>query len=627
MMALRLRALPRYSGHSPSHDDWRGEERVERAERIRNFAIIAHIDHGKSTLADRILQLTGAVAERDMKDQLLDSMDIERERGITIKAQTATIKYTAKDGLDYVLNLIDTPGHVDFTYEVSRSLSACEGALLVVDAAQGIEAQTLANVYLALEADLEIVPIVNKIDLPGAEPERVLAEVEEHIGLEIDHAVMSAKTGVGVDEVLESIVKCVPPPVAPLGVPPRALIIDSWFDPYVGVVCLVRVMEGELKVGEKIKMLATGAGYDLTKLGIFTPAALSVPSLQAGEVGFVVASIKEIADAKVGDTITLFRNGATDPLPGFQEIKPMVYSGIYPVESGDYHDLRDALEKLKLNDAAISIDPESSDALGLGFRVGFLGLLHMEIVQERLEREYNLDLITTAPSVVYQVQMKDGEQIDIRSPSQLPDLAKVDYISEPIARLTIHCPESHIGNVLKLCEDRRGQQVNFDYSGQGRVVLTYDIPYSEVVFDFFDRLKSVSRGLASMDYDVHEFRRDKLVKVDILLNGEIVDALSILCHKDDSYHRGNALARKLKEFIPRQMYDVAVQAAIGGKIIARTTVKAFRKDVTSKCYGGDISRKRKLLEKQKKGKKRMKAVGNVEIPQTAFLAVLKVGSD
>ncbi|TNE91978.1 MAG: elongation factor 4 [Deltaproteobacteria bacterium] len=605
-----------------------GRERVDRAERIRNFAIIAHIDHGKSTLADRILQLTGAVSDREMKEQLLDSMDIERERGITIKAQTATIKYRAKDGEDYILNLIDTPGHVDFTYEVSRSLAACEGALLVVDAAQGIEAQTLANVYLALEADLEIVPVVNKIDLPGAEPERVLGEVEEHIGLEIEDAVMcSAKTGVGVDEVLESIVKCVPPPKAPMDVPARALIIDSWFDTYVGVICLVRMMEGELSVGERIKMMATGAAHDLTKLGIFTPAALSVPSLKAGEVGFVVASIKDIADAKVGDTITTFRNGATEPLPGFQEIKPMVYSGIYPVESGDYHDLRDALEKLKLNDAAISIDPESSDALGLGFRVGFLGLLHMEIVQERLEREYDLDLITTAPSVVYQVHMKDGEQIDIRSPSQLPDLSKVDHICEPIARLTIHCPESHIGNVLKLCEDRRGQQVNFEYSGVGRVILTYDIPYSEVVFDFFDRLKSVSRGLASMDYDVHEWRQDKLVKVDILLNGELVDALSILCHKDDAYHRGNALTQKLKEFIPRQMYDVAVQAAIGGKIVARTTVKAFRKDVTSKCYGGDISRKRKLLEKQKKGKKRMKAVGNVEIPQTAFLAVLKVGSD
>ncbi|MCO4744459.1 MAG: translation elongation factor 4 [Proteobacteria bacterium] len=605
------------------------ELRLDRAARIRNFAIIAHIDHGKSTLADRILQMTGAVADRDMKAQLLDSMDIERERGITIKAQTATIHHTAEDGEEYILNLIDTPGHVDFTYEVSRSLSACEGALLIVDAAQGIEAQTLANVYLAIDADLEIIPVVNKIDLPGAEPDRVLQEVEDHIGLEIEHAVLcSAKTGEGVADVIEAIVKHLPPP-EPVdeGLPPRALIIDSWFDTYVGVICLVRVMEGTLNVGKKIKMMATGAVHECTKLGIFTPAAVSVKELKSGEVGFVVASIKELADAQVGDTITLAKGGAEEPLPGFQEIKPMVYSGIYPVESGDYHNLRDALEKLKLNDAAISIDPESSDALGLGFRVGFLGLLHMEIVQERLEREYNLALITTAPSVVYKVHRKDGVVLDIRSPSQLPDLVYVDYIAEPISRLTIHCPESHIGAVLKLCEDRRGTQVNFDYSGQGRVVLTYDIPYSEVVFDFFDKLKSVSRGLASMDYEVNEWRRDELVKVDILLNGELVDALSTLCHRADSYHRGNALVRKLKEFIPRQMYDVAVQAAIGSKIVARSTVKAYRKDVTSKCYGGDISRKRKLLEKQKKGKKRMKAVGNVEIPQTAFLAVLKVGSD
>jgi GTP-binding protein LepA len=597
-------------------------------EHIRNFAIVAHIDHGKSTLADRLLQFTGAVAERDMKAQILDSMDIERERGITIKAQTASFQYRAKDGKEYLLNLIDTPGHVDFTYEVSRSLVACEGALLIVDAAQGVEAQTLANVYLAIEADLEILPVVNKIDLPGAEPERALEAIEEVIGLDIEHAVLcSAKTGVGVEDVLEAIVEQIPAPKGDVDGKLKALIVDSWFDNYVGVIVLVRVFEGTLRRGDRVKLMATGARYEITKLGTFTPAAVARDELRAGEVGFVVASIKSLRDARVGDTITHFLEGAEQALPGFEEIKPMVYSGVYPIDSGDYEPLKDALNKLQLNDAAISIDPESSDALGIGFRIGFLGLLHMEIVQERLEREYNLALITTAPSVVYSVTKKSGATIEIRSPSQLPPLGDVATIAEPVSRVTIHCPESVIGGVLKLCEDRRGAQVSFDFSAQGRVVICYDIPYAEVVFDFFDRLKSVSRGYASMDYEVNEWAVGDLVKVDILLNGELVDALSILCHREQAYYKGNALTRKLKEFIPRQMYDVAVQAAIGSKVIARTTVKAYRKDVTSKCYGGDISRKRKLLEKQKKGKKRMKALGSVEVPQEAFLAVLKVSED
>ena len=597
-------------------------------EHIRNFAIVAHIDHGKSTLADRLLQVTGAVAEREMKAQLLDSMDIERERGITIKAQTATFHYQAKDGKEYLLNLIDTPGHVDFTYEVSRSLAACEGALLIVDAAQGVEAQTLANVYLAIDADLEILPVVNKIDLPGADPERALEAIEEVIGLDIEHAVLcSAKTGEGVEDVLEAIVKQVPPPSGSVDGKLQALIVDSWFDNYVGVVMLVRVFEGTLRRGERVKLMATGARHEIGKLGVFTPSAVARDELKAGEVGFVVASIKSLRDARVGDTLTHFLNGAEQALPGFEEIKPMVYSGVYPVESGDYEGLKDALQKLQLNDAAISFDPEVSDALGLGFRIGFLGLLHMEIVQERLEREYNLNLITTAPSVVYQVTTRNGSTIEIRSPSQLPPLGEVATIAEPVSRVTIHCPESVIGGVLKLCEDRRGTQVAFDFSAQGRVVIGYDIPYAEVVFDFFDRLKSVSRGYASMDYEVNEWAVGDLVKVDILLNGELVDALSILCHREQAYYKGNSLARKLKEFIPRQMYDVAVQAAVGSKVIARTTVKAYRKDVTSKCYGGDISRKRKLLDKQKKGKKRMKALGSVEVPQEAFLAVLKVSED
>lgn len=601
---------------------------TDSASHIRNFAIIAHIDHGKSTLADRLLERTGAVTPRQMRAQVLDSMDIERERGITIKAQTASIRYAAPDGQSYQLNLIDTPGHVDFSYEVSRSLAACEGVLLVVDAAQGVEAQTLANVYLALDADLEIIPVINKIDLPSADVDRVVEQIEEGIGLDASGAVLcSAKTGEGIDEVLEAIVQQVPAPAAEIDCPLRALIVDSWFDTYVGVVVLVRVFDGELKKGEKIKLMATGAKYEVTRIGRFTPTTVDLPAIRAGEVGFVVCSIKSLADARVGDTITHLHHGATEPLPGFKEVKPMVFSGIYPVDSSDYENLRDALEKLQLNDAAITVDPESSDALGLGYRVGFLGLLHMEVVQERLEREFGLDLVTTAPSVVYQVDQKDGSTIEIRSPSQLPGLQYVDTIREPISRVTIHCPEDVIGGVLKLCEERRGEQVSFDFSAPGRVVIIYDLPYAEVVFDFFDKLKSVSRGFASMDYEVSEFRAADLVKVDVLINKELVDALSILCHRESSFYRGNAVARKLKEHIPRQMFDVAIQAAIGSKVIARTTVKAYRKDVTAKCYGGDISRKRKLLSRQKEGKKRMKSVGSVEVPQSAFLAVLKVGKD
>ena len=598
---------------------------MDRASRIRNFAIIAHIDHGKSTLADRLLQVTGAVADRDMKAQLLDSMDIERERGITIKAQTATMAYKANDGEVYQLNLIDTPGHVDFSYEVSRSLSACEGALLVVDAAQGVEAQTLANVYLALDQDLEIVPVFNKVDLPSADVDRVVGQVEDGIGLDCSGAVLtSAKTGLGIPDLLEAIVKQIPPPVADDTTPLRALIIDSWFDKYVGVVVLIRVFDGTLKRGDKIKMMATGATYDAQKLGVFTPAAFEKQELRAGDVGFMVASIKELRDAKVGDTVTLALHGAEEALPGFQEIKPMVYSGIYPVDSADYEDLRDALEKLSLNDAAISSEPESSDALGLGFRVGFLGLLHMEIVQERLEREYDLDLITTAPSVVYKVHSKDGTSKEIRSPSQLPSAQELDYIEEPIARVSIHVPSEFLGAVYKLCNDRRGVQVNLQYSTENRAVLTYDIPYAEVVFDFFDKLKSATKGYASMDYDVDRWQRDDLVRVDVLISGDSVDALSIICHRDDAFYKGNAMTKQLKEHIPRQMFDIPIQAAIGTRVIARSTVKAYRKNVTAKCYGGDISRKRKLLERQKEGKKRMKAVGNVEVPQTAFLAVLRV---
>ncbi|MCP4920173.1 MAG: elongation factor 4 [Proteobacteria bacterium] len=597
-------------------------------ERLRNFAIIAHIDHGKSTLADRLIERTGLLTQREMKDQYLDKMELERERGITIKAQTCVLEYTASDGETYALNLIDTPGHVDFGYEVSRSLAACEGVLLVVDAAQGVEAQTLANVYLAIEHDLEIIPVINKIDLPGADPDRVLEQIEDGIGLSTDDAVMcSAKTGLGIEDVLEAVVKLVPAPVEERDAPLQALIVDSWFDTYVGVVMLVRVKAGRVRKKDQIKLMATGATHDVTQVGVLAPEALQRDELVAGEVGFVIASIKGLEDARVGDTITTVRNPASEALPGFQEAKPMVFAGIFPVESPDYSDLRDALEKLSLNDASFTWVPETSDALGFGFRLGFLGLLHMEIIQERLEREYDLDLITTAPSVVYRVDTKDGEQVEIHSPSRLPDLGKIAAINEPIAKVTIHVPDAHIGPVFKLCQDRRGVQASFEVPSSGRNVLVYEIPYAEVVYDFFDKLKSVTRGYASMDYEIIRWDPADLVKLDVLLNGDIVDALSSICHRERSHRNGAALTRKLKEFIPRQMYEVAIQAAIGSKVIARTTVRAMRKDVTAKCYGGDISRKRRLLEKQKKGKKRMKAVGSVEVPQEAFLSVLSIGDD
>ena len=595
------------------------------AERIRNFAIIAHIDHGKSTLADRIMEHASLISDREKKDQYLDRMDLERERGITIKAQSVEIPYTAPDGQRYVLNLIDTPGHVDFTYEVSRSLAACEGALLVVDAAQGVEAQTLSNVYLAIDQDLEIVPVLNKIDLPGAEPDRVLQEIEESVGLDTLNAVMcSAKTGEGIEDVLAAVIEYVPAPDCDRDAPLRALIIDSWFDSYVGVVVMVRVVDGRLRKGDRVKLMATDANYEVTRVGVFSPDINDREELAAGEVGFMMAAIKQLADARVGDTVTWKDRGASEPLQGFQEVKPMVFSGIYPIDSKDHENLRAALEKLQLNDSAFDFEPEVSDALGFGFRCGYLGLLHMEIVQERLEREYGLDLINTSPSVIYQVHTKAGADIEIHSPSKLPEVQEIDYVAEPIAKVTVHVPEQHVGAVLKLCQGRRGTQAGFEYSGPGRVMLTYEIPYAEVVYDFFDKLKSCSRGYASMDYEIIRWEPQDLVKLDILVNGERVDALSAIVHRTNAYRTGQGLTRKLKEFIPRQMWDVAVQAAIGNKVLARTTVKAMRKDVTAKCYGGDISRKRKLLDRQKEGKKRMKSVGSVEIPQEAFMAVLRV---
>ncbi len=597
-------------------------------ERIRNFAIIAHIDHGKSTLADRLMEVTGLISQREKKEQYLDRMDLERERGITIKAQTVVLTYIAKDGETYTLNLIDTPGHVDFTYEVSRSLAACEGALLVVDATQGVEAQTLSNVYLALDQNLEIVPVLNKIDLPSADPGTVCAQIETVIGIDTSEAVRcSAKTGIGIEDLLESIVAKVPPPKGDRSAPLQALIFDSWFDPYVGVVTLVRVKAGTLRVGERIQLMATEAIYEVTKLGAFAPEPVSRTELSAGEVGFIVAGVKRLQDARVGDTITHKDRKAEVALPGFRESKPMVFSGIFPIESADHENLRNALEKLKLNDSAFTYEPETSDALGFGFRCGYLGLLHMEIVQERLEREYNLDLLNTSPSVVYRVTNTRGEALEIHSPSKLPPIGEIDTIAEPIAKVTLHLPEAYIGAVLKLCQERRGVQTSFDYGGQGRAVITYEIPYAEVVFDFFDKLKSVSRGYASMDYEIVRWDAGDLVRLDILVNGEKVDALSTIIHRDNSQLIGQRLTRKLKEFIPQQQYEVALQAAIGSKVIARTNVRAMRKDVTAKCYGGDISRKRKLLERQKEGKKRMKAVGSVEIPQEAFMAVLSVGDD
>ena len=597
---------------------------------IRNFSIIAHIDHGKSTLADRIIQRCGGLSEREMEAQVLDSMDIERERGITIKAQTAALEYTARDGKVYNLNLIDTPGHVDFSYEVSRSLSACEGALQVVDARQGVEAQTEANCYTALDMGVEVTAVLNKMDLPQADPDNAKAEIEDVIGIDASDAIpCSAKTGMGIDDILEAIVAKVPPPVGDADGPPRAMIIDSWFDSYVGVVMLVRMVDGQIKKGERIKMMATNAAYEVNQLGVFTPANQPREVLKAGEVGYVICGIKELKAAKVGDTITLEKKlpnnmgPAAKPLPGFKEVKPQVFAGLYPTEASEYDQLRDALEKLQLNDASLHFEPEVSQALGFGFRCGFLGLLHLEIVQERLEREYDMDLITTAPTVVYEVVMKDGEQIEVENPSKLPDLGKIQEIREPIITSTILVPQDYVGAVMTLCNQKRGVQRNMQYMGR-QVMLTYDMPMNEVVMDFFDKLKSTSRGYASLDYDFKEFQAADLVKLDIMVNGEKVDALSLIVHRATSVYRGRELASKMRELIPRQMFDIAVQATIGSHIIARETIKALRKNVLAKCYGGDITRKKKLLEKQKAGKKRMKQVGNVEIPQAAFLAILQV---
>jgi GTP-binding protein LepA len=592
---------------------------------IRNFSIIAHIDHGKSTLADRLIERCGGLSTREMESQVLDSMELERERGITIKAQTAALSYTARDGKVYNLNLIDTPGHVDFSYEVSRSLSACEGALLVVDASQGVEAQTVANCYTAIDLGVEVNPVLNKIDLPSADPDRVIDEIEDIIGIEAHDAVRcSAKTGVGIDDVLETVVAKVPPPKGKLDAPLKALIIDSWFDNYVGVVMLVRVVDGVLRPKDRILLMATAAQHLCEQVGVFAPKSQPRAELKAGEVGFVIAGIKELKSAKVGDTVTVVDNPATEALPGFKEIKPQVFAGLYPVESNQYDGLRDALTKLQLNDASLRFEPETSQALGFGFRCGFLGLLHMEIVQERLEREFDQDLITTAPTVIYQVVNKDGTVIEIENPSRLPDLAKIEEIREPIITATMMMPQEYVGSVIILCNQKRGVQVDMQYHGR-QVVLVYEMPMNEVVMDFFDKLKSVSRGYASLDYEFKEYRASDLVKLDILINSDKVDALSLIVHRANSQYRGRELAAKMRELIPRQMFDVAVQAAIGSNIIARENVKALRKNVLAKCYGGDISRKRKLLEKQKAGKKRMKQVGSVEIPQEAFLAILQVG--
>ncbi|AIJ45247.1 elongation factor 4 [Comamonas testosteroni TK102] len=597
---------------------------------IRNFSIIAHIDHGKSTLADRLIQRCGGLADRDMEAQVLDSMDIEKERGITIKAQTAALQYKAKDGQVYNLNLIDTPGHVDFSYEVSRSLSACEGGLLVVDASQGVEAQTVANCYTALDLGVEVFAVLNKMDLPQADPENAKAEIEDVIGIDASDAIpCSAKTGMGIDEILEAIVAKVPAPKGNPDGPLRAMIVDSWFDPYVGVVMLVRVVDGELKKNERFKMMASGAAYEANSIGVFTPANQPREMLRAGEVGYIIAGIKELKAAKVGDTITLEKKlpnnlgPAEKPLPGFKEVKPQVFAGLYPTEASEYDQLRDALEKLQLNDAALQFEPEVSQALGFGFRCGFLGLLHMEIVQERLEREFDQDLITTAPSVVYQVIKGDGELIDVENPSKMPDIGRIQEIREPIVTVHLYMPQDYVGPVMTLANQKRGVQMNMQYHGR-QVMLTYEMPLGEIVLDFFDKLKSVSRGYASMDYEFKEYRASDVVKVDILLNGEKVDALSIIVHRSQSVYRGRAVVAKMREIISRQMFDVAIQAAIGANIIARETVKAMRKNVLAKCYGGDITRKRKLLEKQKAGKKRMKQIGSVEVPQEAFLAILQV---
>ncbi len=592
---------------------------------IRNFSIIAHIDHGKSTLADCLMKETGAVTDREAQEQLLDNMDIERERGITVKSQTVRLNYQAGDGNEYVMNLIDTPGHVDFTYEVSRSLAACEGALLVVDAAQGVEAQTLANVYLALENDLEILPVLNKIDLPTAEPERVCQEVEDLVGLDTSFAAkVSAKQGIGIQDVLEQVVDFVPPPAGDSNAPLRALIFDSWFDSYLGIVIMIRVVDGTVKVGDKVLFISTAKEYEVVQLGVYTPFREERSELGIGEVGYLCASIKTIGHTRIGDTITSVDNPCKDVLPGYAEAKPMVFSGIFPVEGEQYEELKEALRKLALNDASLSYELETSVALGFGFRCGFLGLLHMEITQERLEREFNLQLITTAPSVVYQVHLKKGGVVRIDNPSQLPSPMEIDFIEEPYISGRVLTPQEYVGGIMKLAQERRGVQTNMEYPSQNRVMLEYELPLNEIVLDFYDQLKSVSRGYASFDYELIDYRRGRLVKLDIMLNGEMVDALSLIVPSDQAPFRGRELAKKIKEFIPKQMYEVAIQAAIGAKIIARETQGAMRKDVTAKCYGGDITRKRKLLEKQKAGKKRMKRVGSVEVPQEAFMAVLKI---
>ena len=592
---------------------------------IRNFSIIAHIDHGKSTLADRLLEFTGAVSAREKTDQILDSMDLERERGITIKASPVCLSYRAKDGKEYKLNLIDTPGHVDFTYEVSRSLAACEGALLVVDAAQGVEAQTVANVHMALDHNLEILPVINKIDLPSAEPERVKREIEDVIGLDASNAVMaSAKEGIGTEDILEGIIHHFPPPTGDPAAPLRALIVDSWFDPYHGAVVMTRVFDGTVKKGTKIRMMASGNSFEVLRVGVFSPGPVEVAELRAGEVGFVMAGIKEVAETQIGDTVTTDDRPSDEPLSGFKPMKPMVFSGLYPTDSGQYQALRDALEKLRLNDSSFTYEPETSQALGFGFRCGFLGLLHMDIVRERLEREFGLSLITTAATVVYRVVMVNGEVLMIDNPVRLPNESEIDRIEEPVIQATIHLPQEFLGGVLKICEEKRGSQKEIRYLGPKRVVLVYELPLNEIVVDFYDRLKSVSRGYASMDYEIAGYRAADLVKLDVRINGDVVDAMSMIVHRERAYYRGRDLVQRMREIIPRQLFEVVIQAAIGSRVIAREAVKALRKNVTAKCYGGDITRKRKLLERQKEGKKRMKQVGKVEIPQEAFLAALKI---